>query len=183
MILTHYTDARNLNAIRESSIFKCALSLMTPDEAKKLACIPRPQCKPISCGAILRDQQPLLCREIPPTPEDVKRLNEYVFFWADLIGRKEKFSRKMFYWKYKRLKRFHLGLRCSLGDLRSVNPGIDILYAPHNLGAKENEGRYRLLQLCEEKLAVEVVVRGQVRLPKNTQEEYETGKWRNFFCS
>ena len=173
MVLTHYTDERNLDAIRESGILKCALSLMTLDEAKELACIPRPQCKPISCGAILRDQQPLLCREIPPTPEEVKRLNEYVFFWADPIGEKENFSRKMFYRKYKRLKRFHLRLRCSLGDLRSVNPGIDILYAPCNLGAKDGGGQYRLLHPNKEKMAVEVVVRGEVRLPDKVEWDCE----------
>ena len=183
MILTHYTDARNLDAIRESGILQCALSLMTPDEVAEYSSIIRPQCLPLSCGAALRDQQPMLRRKIQPTPEEVKHLNEHVFFWAEPDNGKRNFERVKFHRKYKRLNCFHLGLHCSLDDLRAKNSEIDILYAPHNLGAKENGGRYRLLQLCEEKLAVEVVVRKQVRLPKNTQEEYETGKWRNLFCS
>ena len=173
MILTHYTDKRNVEAIKESGILQCALSLMTPNEVAEYSDNIRTQCLPLSCGAILRDQQPMLRREIPPTPAEVKRLNGLVFFWAEPDNGKGNFERVKFHRKYKRLNCFRWRLSCSLDDLRAKNPDADILYAPRNSGGKESGVRYRLLQPCEEKLAVEVVVWGKVQLPDNTEWDCE----------
>ena len=172
MLLIHYTDKRNLAAIRESGVLKCALSLMTSGEAEELACVPRPQDKPVSCGAILRDQKPLL--KVAPPPERVKYLNGFVFFWTDTV--KGDSARCRFRIKYRHPA--HVGLRCWLGDL-----GADVLYALGNSGTREDWVRFRRVESHEEGMAVEAVVQGQVQLPCNTQVECEDGKWRPFFPS
>ena len=184
MLLTHYTDASadesNLDRIRKTRILRCALRLMTPAEAEKIVCVPRRENTPLLCGVILRDQQPLFNREIQPTPKEVRQLNEHVFFWGD--SGKADFHRKRFQRKYKPLGCFLSRLRCSLDDLRSANSGKGILYACENTGGEKGGGRYYPLQSpAEEARAVEVVVRGEVRLPDNTRIECEDGQWRDFF--
>ena len=180
MFLIHYTDRCNLEMIRECRVLKCARSLMTPDEVTKWARVPRPKPVPLSCGAVLRDQQPLLDAA---EPEHIEYLNEHVFFWAESEGGKGNFLRHMFYQKYKRRKCFHLGLRCSLCALRETNPRVGVLHASRNIGTKQGKAlRHHPLQPHEEKRAKEVVVRGEVLLPGNTQIECEDGQWRDFFC-
>ena len=189
MFLTHYTDANytdanesNLDRIQKTRILRCAFWLMTPAEAEEIVCVPRWVNTLLpSCGVLLRDQKPLCVRKIPATPEEVRQLNEYVFFWGD--SRKADFRRKQFQRKYKRLGCFLSRLGCSLDDLRSANSGKDILYACENTGGEKGGGRYCPLRSpAEETRAVEVVVRGEVRLPDNTQIECEDGNWRDFFC-
>ena len=184
MLLTHYTDASadesNLDRIRKTRILRCALRLMTPAEAEKIVCVPRRKNTPLLCGVILRDQQPLLNRKIPPTPEEVRRLNEHVFFWG--CNKWGRFHRRRIQRKYKQLGCFLSRLGCSLDDLRSANPGKDILYACENSGGTKSGVRHYLLQSsAEEARAAEVVVQGEVRLPDNTQIECEDGQWRDFF--
>ena len=180
MFLTHHTDESNLDGIRKTRILRCASWLMTLAGAEKIVCVPRPQNTPLSCGALLRDQQPLFNREIPPTPEEVRHLNEHVFFWA--CNKRADFFRKMVQRGYKRRGCFLSRLGCSLDDLRSVNSGKGILYACENTGGKKSGVQHYPLQSPgDESRAMEVIVRGEVRLPDNTQIECEEGKWRDFF--
>ena len=179
MFLIHYTDRCNLEMIRECRVLKCARSLMTPDEVTKWARVPRQEPVPLSCRAVLRDQQPLLDAA---EPEHIEYLNEHVFFWAESEGGKGNFLRHMFYQKYKRRKCFHLGLRCSLCALREANPCVGVSHAPHNVGTTQGKTlRHRPLQPHEEKRAKEVVVRGEVRLPDSTEQKCDGGQWVPFF--
>ena len=175
MNLTHYTDRRNLEAIRKSGFLRCALSLMTPSEAKVHANEKRPEPLPLS-RAILRDQQPLFPRIVfsdgATFAEFVKYLNGHVFFWPDTSDG-EKY-RQSFREKYQHPA--HVGLRCGLRDLRDANPDAEVLFSPYNSGSTPwfPEKSPRSLSLFQplksrgrERL-VEVVVRGQVQLPNNT---------------
>ena len=190
MFLIHYTDRCNLEMIRECRVLKCARSLMTPDEVTKWARVPRPELVPLSCGAVLRDQQPLTSRIVlsdgAPFAEFVQYLNGHVFFWPDSSDGKR--HRKTFRARYQHP--CNVGLRCDLRSLRDANPGVEILFSPFNSGStprspKKSPRSLNLFQPLEtrggQRLA-EVVVWNEVRLPDNTQIECEDGNWRDFFC-
>ena len=180
MVLTHYTDARNLDAIKESGILKCALFLMTPDEAKIHAEKKRADSIPLS-RAVLRDQQPLyphiVLSDGATFADFVKYLNGHVFFWPDISAGIK--SRKSFRTKYQRPD--HIGLRCNLQDLRDANQETRILHSPFNSGStprspKKSPRSLNLFQPLEShsgRRIVEVVVRGEVRLPDKVEWDCE----------
>ena len=190
MLLIHYTDKRNLAAIRESGVLKCALSLMTPGEAKTHAREKRADSVPLS-RAVLRDQQPLFPRIVlsdgASFADFVRYLNRHVFFWPNSSAGEK--CREAFRRKYQHPD--HIGLCCNLRDLRDANKGAEILYSPYNSGStprnpKKSPRSLDLFQPLESRggrRLVEVVVRGQVWLPDNTQQEGEDGKWSPFFPS
>ena len=180
MILTHYTDQRNLAVIRGSGVLKCALSLMTPREAKSLAGEKRMDSIPL-LRAVLRDQQPLFPRIVlsdgASFADFVRYLNGHVFFWASSSAGEK--CREGFRLKYPRPD--HIGLRCNLRDLQDVNPNTEILYSPFNSGSTPRSPRKspRSLNLFQPLKSrgghrlVEVVVRGKIRLPDNTKWDCE----------
>lgn len=188
MLLTHYTDSRNVEVIREGRVLRCALSLMDRRERSRLAREPRPDSLMVSCGAVLRDQKPLtsgrivLCDGVK-FDEFVRYLNGHVFFWSDKHPSKK--YHKNFRGKYRYPK--HVGIRCRLADLRDANPRAEILYSPWNSGSTPHAPKSspRCLNLFQPLPKVgriaEVVVRGKVNLPKNTEIEYDDGEWRSFF--
>ena len=115
----------------------------------------------------------------------VKYLNQHVFFWPDTKRGKEGIQK--FCNKYSD----HIKLRCRLGDLMAANNNIEILLSPYNSGSiplgkpKESPRSldlFRKLECPLEELEVvnnevngiplvEIVVKGKVKLPCNTQYE------------
>jgi len=186
--LTHYTDSRNLDAIRETGALHCALSMMDANERARYAKEKREESLPLESGAVLRDQRPLSDRIVfcdgAKLSEFIEYLNGHVFFWPGFYRGEQ--CRKSFCKKYRYPK--HVGLRCKLGDLRTKNPGTAFLFSRYNSGAtprnpKKSPRCLRLFQPLEKrngKSLVEVVVRTKVCLPDNTEEEYATEKWRPF---
>ena len=190
MLLTHYTDCRNLEAIKKSGILKCALRLMTQTEEKVHAEEKREDSIPFA-RAVLRDQKPLFPRIVlsdgASFADFVKYLNGHVFFWSDYHSAGKRY-RENFRAIYPHPR--HIGLRCDLQSLRDANPGVEILFSPFNSGStprspKKSPRSLNLFQPLEsrggQRLA-EVVVWKEVRLPDNTQIECEDGNWRDFFC-
>lgn len=190
MLLTHYTDRRNVETIRQEGVLRCALALMNKREKMRYAGERRPESMPVSCGAVLRDQEPLNRKRLAfcdgaSFAEFVRYLNGHVFFWADNYASEQ--SRKRFRNKYSHPG--HIGIRCQLADLHAANSKADILYSPYNSGStpripKEHPRHLKLFQLLNKRgnrRFVEVVVRGKVYLPQKTEVEYESGKWHPFF--
>ena len=187
MLLTHYTDRCNLKAIREDRVLKCALSLMELRGRLDLARTRRVDSTPIACGVVLRDQQPLDEKRLvfcdgSTLPDFVEYLNGHVFFWAGDNDR-----RKSFCDKYPRSK--CIGLRCNLSSLRAANPDAEILFSPYNSGSTPYNPKksprclnlFQPLNSRRDRPIMEIVVRGRIQLPDNTEQECEDGEWVRFF--
>ena len=190
MLLTHYTHKCNRPAIEGGGRILSALSLMEQHGRMDLARERRKCCEQIAPGVILRDQQPLRPRIVlsdgASFADFVKYLNGHVFFWPDSSAgkrRREAFRAKKYQHPH------HIGLRCDLQSLRDANPGVRILFSPFNSGSTPRSPRksprsLRLFQPLKSRGGrplAEVVVRGVVRLPDNTQIECEDGQWHPFF--
>ena len=187
--LTHYTNRRNVGAIRKGGILRCALSLMSDRERKGWAEKARRDCVLLESGAVLRDQSPLTERLVfsdgATLAQFVRYLNGHVFFWPDRFRGKK--CHDSFRAKYRRPK--NVGLRFGFADLREANPKAEFLYSPYNSGSMPRNPKESPRSLClfqplqsrgSERL-VEIVVRGKIRLPENTEVEDDNGKWGLFF--
>lgn len=190
MWLTHYTDCQNYRKIQDTRVLRCALRLMNEDESVHHARTKRSKSLPLT-AAVLRDQQPLTERIVlcdGATFDDfVEYLNGHVFFWPSNYTGEQ--CREKFQQRYARSGHIDIQLRCRLSDLRAANPDAKILFSSYNSGATprdpEKSPRCRnLFQPLESrggKRLVEVVVRGEVQLPDNTEVKCEKDEWREFF--
>ena len=190
MWLIHYTDRRNLQAIRETRMLKSALLLMNETEKKYYARKKRGESLPLKNGAVLRDQQPLSDRIVfcggTNLSEYIEYLNTHVFFWPASSAGKQ--YRKNFREKYPHPE--HIGLRCKLDDLREANPDAEILFSKYNSGATPrcNPAKsprclrlFRPLEKRRGEKLVEIVVQNENILPHNTEKECAAEKWRRLF--
>ena len=192
--LIHYTDRRNLERIKETGTLRSALCLMR--EAKDMSYEKQKRKQSVQVGnAVLRDQQPLNSRIVfcdgATLPEFIEYLNGHVFFWPSSGEGKQ--YRMNFRKKYKHPK--HIGLRCRLSDLCSANGKKDILFSPYNSGSApqvslEKSPRHlnlfqslksRKSKSCKNKTLVEIVIKGEIRLPHNTEYEKKVEKWVPLF--
>ena len=182
MELFHLIDSRNFDALRASGVLRCASSLMSADERKQYEKTKRNEDVTLASGVVLRDQQPLTERIVfcddTTFPEYVAYINGHVFFWP--VKSPDGFCNKYSH---------HIVLRCQLGALKEENPKKDILFSPYNsgstLGCPNSSPRSRSLfqpiALQGKKSPKEIVVRGEVKLPRNTQYKNERGAWCDFF--
>lgn len=189
LALRHYTDHRNLDQIKKMRVLRCALCLMNKTERAHHATKKRAGAMPTGGGAVLRDQQPLSERIVfsdnATLADFVEYLNGHVFFWPS--GCQGEKARQNFCGKYQYPK--HIGLSCQLSDLIAANPETKILFSRYNSGctprcpvkSPRSLALFQPLNLCDKQPLVEVVVKGEVRLPDNTKWECKNGQWREFF--
>ncbi|MDD9814862.1 MAG: hypothetical protein OXU31_02610 [Gammaproteobacteria bacterium] len=161
---------------------------MNDGERKTYAKEKRDKCEKMSGGVVLRDQQPLNADKIEFSDgtkfrQYVMYLNKHVFFWpGNYRGRK---GIAAFRKKYPG----HIELRCKLGDLLDNESEDKVLFSPYNSGATPRNPKKSPRCLClfqplksrKGQSFVEVVFRGQVRLPDNIKYKTENGKWHPFF--
>ena len=190
-LLTHYTDSRNVSRIQKTRALKSAWCLMEESGEINRATERRGECLELKSGAILRDQQPLTMDFVRNGDtifaEYVKHLNQHVFFWSDSDAGNQ--SRQNFRQKYRYPK--NIGLRCKLSDLVKANPHADILFSRYNSGTTERRSSRKLrctkpfqsLESHTTERVVEIVVRGEICLPDNTEIECKKDKWSNLFTA
>lgn len=186
-VLTHFIDPQNLPVLKKDRILRCALDLMSDTEKKHWACKQRKACLTLSNGVVLRDQKPLnekrieFCDETT-FPQYVCYLNQHVFFWTDTSDSKKRMC------GFSNNYDHHAKLRFSLDDLQKANPQTEFLYSRYNSGAAPQNpnncprylGLFKPLETFSKNKPVEIVVKGEVRLPDNT--EYQAaGSWQKLF--
>ena len=189
MMLYHFTFCENLPFIRRDGALLSAATLLDKCGAGDEKTQKRNRRIKLPCGRILRDQFPLtehlVFSDGANLAQFVRYLNRHVFFWPD--NSRGKKCRDSFRAKYRRPK--NVGLRFGFADLREANPKAEFLYSPYNSGAMPRNPKKSPRSLClfqplqsrgSERL-VEIVVRGKIRLPENTEMEDDNGKWGLFF--
>lgn len=188
--LTHFIDPHNKARLQNSGsrLLKCALCLMNVRERKIHAEKKRDNCEKMSGGVVLRDQQPLNADKIKFSdgtkfPRYVMYLNKHVFFWPDNHrGRK---GIAAFRKKYPG----HVELRCRLGGLLDSQDEDKVLFSPYNSGATPRNPKksprcldlFQPLKSRKGRTFVEVVFRGKVQLPDDTEYKTDDGKWHPLF--
>lgn len=190
MELFHFIDPCNKSKICKDRELRSALCLMNDEEREKIAHTKRKECEELANGAILRDQKPLDGNRIEfcdntTFPEYVYYLNEHVFFWTN-TGRSNE-CMEAFGEKYKT----HIKLRCQLSDLKEKNPCAEILYSRYNSGATprtpsehpRSSSMFQPLASKKGETLVEIVVKGKVKLPDNTEYQCKDKSWKKLFCN
>ena len=189
MMLYHFTFCENLPFIRRDGVLLPTATLrdncgLGDEKTQKRDCH-----RELPCGRISRDQSALTDGLVFSDDTNLDKfasyLDEHVFFWPDRFT--DKRYRERFRAKYQRSE--CVGLRVCFADLREANPGTEFLYSPYNSGAvprepekyKRSHSLFQPLQSRGGERLVEIVVRGKIRLPENTEMEGDNGKWGLFF--